>query len=159
MDALGRLRPGDQFRLVIREGEGTREVSVTLPGSVLREVGGEVYRSEDGGRTWVQVNEKPVGGSPAYYYGQIRVDPTDDQRLYMCGVPFYTSEDGGKTWSGDGARSVHVDHHAVWINPENPNQILLGNDGGLHITHDRCKTWDRWPALMSSQPLQSRTAP
>ncbi len=151
VDALGRLRPGDQFRLVIREGEGNREVTVTLPGSVLREVGGEVYRSEDGGRTWVQVNEKPVGGSPAYYYGQIRVDPTDDQRLYMCGVPFYKSEDGGKTWSGDAARSVHVDHHAVWINPENPNQILLGNDGGLHITHDRCKTWDQFFNLPAAQ--------
>jgi photosystem II stability/assembly factor-like uncharacterized protein len=149
--ALKELRPGDQIRLSIQQGEETRDVEVTLPGSVAREVGGEVYRSEDGGRSWVKVNEESVGGSPAYYYGQIRVDPTDDQRLYMCGVPFLKSEDGGKTWSSDGARSVHVDHHAVWINPQNPQQILLGNDGGLHITHDGCKTWDQFFNLPAAQ--------
>jgi photosystem II stability/assembly factor-like uncharacterized protein len=150
-EALKELRPGDQFRLLIEQADETRDVDVTLPGSVAREVGGEVYRSEDGGQSWVKVNDESVGGSPAYYYGQIRVDPTDDQRLFMCGVPFLKSEDGGKTWASDTARSVHVDHHAVWINPANPQQILLGNDGGLHITHDGCKTWDQFFNLPAAQ--------
>jgi len=105
-----------------------------------REIGGEIYRSEDHGVTWTKVNEKPVGGDPPYYYGQIRIDPTDDQRLYLCGVPFFMSADGGKTWKS-AAGSVHVDHHAVVIDPVNPKKVLLGNDGGLHISWDQCATW------------------
>ena len=54
----------------------------------------------------------------------------------MCSVPFYKSEDGGQTWQTI-ARSVHVDHHAIWINPDNPNHLLLGNDGGFHISYDQ----------------------
>lgn len=105
-------------------------------------VGGEVFRSADGGKTWEKLNERPVGGSPGYYYGQIRVDPSDPQRLYILSVPLYTSADGGKTWSSNGARGVHVDHHALWINPRNPEHLILGNDGGLHHSYDRGRTWD-----------------
>ncbi len=107
-----------------------------------REIGGEIYRTEDGGETWTKMNEQSIGGSPPYYYGQIRVDPTDDQRIYVLSVPTYGSDDGGRTWRSDIASGIHVDHHAMWINPDNPDHILLGNDGGMHVTYDRCDTWD-----------------
>ena len=107
-----------------------------------RRIGGEVYRSDDAGATWAKLNEKPVGGSPHYYYGQIRVDPTDDNTLYVVGVQVYSTTDNGKTWRADFANGVHVDHHAIWIDPSDPAHILLGNDGGLCITHDRGKHWD-----------------
>ncbi|MEZ6017672.1 MAG: glycosyl hydrolase [Planctomycetota bacterium] len=106
----------------------------------LREVGGEVYRSDDRGETWRKVNKKPAGGDPPYYYGQIRVDPTDVQRVYMCSVPLLASTDGGETWSNI-ASSVHTDHHALVIDPQNPDKLILGNDGGLHISWDRGDTW------------------
>ena len=107
-----------------------------------RQIGGEVYKSTDGGDSWTKVNRRAAGGSPAYYYGQIRVDPNNADQLYMMSVPVYVSEDGGKNWRTDGAPSVHVDHHAMWINPDNSDHLMLGNDGGFHISYDRGKTWD-----------------
>ena len=120
------------------------------PAARERQVGGEVYRSADHGVTWTKVNEKPAGGSPAYYYGQVRFDPTDDQRAYMCSVPLYRTEDGGATWDRI-AGSVHVDHHAVLVDPSNPDKIWLGNDGGLHLSYDRGDTWQHLNNLPISQ--------
>ena len=143
MNRLKAARPGDNARWVVRRGENTREVNFTVPRSQGRSVGGEIYKTEDGGETWTKVNERPVSGSPDYYYGQIRVDPLDVNRLYLLSVPVHFSDDGGKTWSQGGASSVHVDHHALWINPNDSNHVILGNDGGFHVSYDRCVTWDR----------------
>ncbi len=115
-----------------------------------REVGGGVFRSEDQGATWTQVNDEPVGGSPAYYYGQIRFDPESDQRLFMCGVPFLRSEDGGASWQRI-AGSVHVDHHAVLVDPADSQKVWLGNDGGLHLSWDGGDTWQHFTNLPISQ--------
>ncbi|NRA96595.1 MAG: hypothetical protein HRU14_10360 [Planctomycetes bacterium] len=127
--------------------EGDASPGVAAPAIV----GGEVYKTVDGGDTWEKVNERPVGGSPPYYYGQIRIDPTDQDRLWMCSVGLYHTEDGGKTWKGDGARGVHADQHALWIDPEDPDHMLLGNDGGLCRTYDRAKTWDVYENLPLAQ--------
>lgn len=128
------------------EGEGEEEEELDRPDGmapgVVRPVGGQVFVSEDGGDTWVQRNERPVGGSPGYYYGQIRVDPNDVDRLWIMSVRLYHSRDGGRTWRSDGANGVHVDHHALWISPTRDGYRLLGNDGGLAITFDDGGTWD-----------------
>ena len=122
------------------------------PGAAApRQVGGEIYRSDDRGDTWMRVNEKPIGGTPMYYYGQIRVDPQNVEKLWLLGVPLSYSEDGGVTWKRDGARSVHVDHHALWIDPEDSHHLLLGNDGGLARSYDGAKTWDTYKNLPLSQ--------
>ncbi len=139
---LDRLREGDSVKVEIQQGERKRSLSLTVDQIRSRQVGGEIYRSDDGGDTWVKQNEQPVGGSPAYYYGQIYIDPTNDKQLYVLSVPLYRSSDGGKTWSSAGARSVHVDHHALWIDPANPEHLYLGNDGGFHVSWDRGATWD-----------------
>lgn len=154
---LADLDPAAEHELEVQRGEETLKITSVL-GKIEeprpkrpRAVGGGVFRSTDHGITWEQVNEKPAGGSPAYYYGQIRVDPNDVDRLYMLSVPVYVSEDGGKTWQGTGARSLHVDHHALLIDPTNSNRVLLGNDGGLGISYDRCKTWDHYDNLPLAQ--------
>jgi hypothetical protein len=77
------------------------------------------------------------------YFSQIRVDPQDDRRIYMLGTSLFVSDDGGKTFRSDGARNVHVDHHAMWIDPAHPSTIWLGNDGGLWWSRDRSVTWTR----------------
>jgi photosystem II stability/assembly factor-like uncharacterized protein len=107
-----------------------------------RLIGGEVYRTDDGGLSWRKTNDRPIGGRPGYYYGQIRVDPQDDQIVYVLSVGVNVSSDGGKTWRSDFGRGLHPDHHALWIDPANPRHILLGNDGGLAVTWDRSRTWD-----------------
>ncbi|MGF1581645.1 MAG: WD40/YVTN/BNR-like repeat-containing protein [Gemmataceae bacterium] len=139
---LSGLREGDVVIFSVGNEKKRRPVAVSVPDPRGPQVGGEIYRTDDAGVTWIKQNKKPVGGTPAYYYGQIRVDPNDHKRLYLCSVPLYVSDDAGKTWSSKGASSVHVDHHAVWINPKNSNHVLLGNDGGFHISYDRAQTWD-----------------
>jgi photosystem II stability/assembly factor-like uncharacterized protein len=119
--------------------------------------GGEVYRSDDAGGTWVKMNadEDNIGGMPGYYYGQIRIDPNDDQTIYILSIPVYRSTDGGRTW-GDGrpvnaGAGTHSDHHALWIDPKNSNHMILGNDGGLAITYDKGKSWDFYDNLPLAQ--------
>ena len=143
---LGSLKQSDSVLMETKRGDQTISARLSIPSSQQpqqTQVGGEVYRSDDSGVTWKKVNRQPVGGSPAYYYGQIRIDPTDEKRLYMLSVPMYTSVDGGKNWSSV-ARSVHVDHHAIWVDPNSPNHLMLGNDGGFHQSYDYGKTWDHY---------------
>jgi len=124
------------------------------PAQVPR-VGGEVYRSEDGGETWTKMNsdKEPIGGGK--WYGQIYVDPNDDKVVYVPNVPLTRSLDGGKTWGAKApenlAGSVHVDHHALWIDPGDSRHILLGHDGGLAVSYDFGRTWDAFDSLPLAQ--------
>jgi photosystem II stability/assembly factor-like uncharacterized protein len=95
------------------------------------------YRSDDGGLSWRKmsnVNPRPM------YFSQIRIDPTNDLRIYVLGVQIHISDDGGKTFIENGA--LHSDHHAMWINPANSNHIIDGTDGGIGISWDKGKNWE-----------------
>ena len=100
---------------------------------------GGIFRSDDKGETWVKLND--LCPRP-FYYGQIRLDPVDEKRVYVLGVDLFISADAGKTFRADGARLVHPDHHALWIDPKNPDHLVLGNDGGLYFSYDRAETWE-----------------
>jgi photosystem II stability/assembly factor-like uncharacterized protein len=108
---------------------------------------GGVFRSDDKGKTWKKINDAVPR---PFYYGQIRVDPTDDQRVYVLGVAFTLSTDGGLTFS-TGMRGTHADHHALWINPKNPDHLILGNDGGLYVSKDRAKSAEHMRGMVVSQ--------
>ncbi len=104
----------------------------------------EVYRSDDGGRSWQRTHEDYLDGvynSYGYYFGQIRVAPQDPRKLYVMGVPILRSDDGGQTWKSINGDNVHADHHALWINPKRPGHLILGNDGGINISYDDGETW------------------
>ncbi len=108
---------------------------------------GGIFRSDDKGQTWKKIND--LVPRP-FYYGQIRVDPTDDQHLYVLGVTFHASTDGGTTFAVIG-RTIHADHHALWINPKDPNHLIVGNDGGLYVSKDRGKTFEAKRGLVIGQ--------
>src|SRR5262249_11297605 len=76
-----------------------------------------------------------------FYYGQIRIDPRDDKRIYVLGIKLHISEDGGRTFRDDGASGIHADHHALWIDPGDADHLVLGCDGGLNFSYDRGVGW------------------
>ncbi len=96
-----------------------------------------LYRSEDGGATWAYMS--PENTRP-FYYNQVRVDPKDPNRVYWSSTPVKYSSDGGKT-AGNTTVGLHVDHHAMWIDPNDPQRVIVGNDGGIGISADRGGNW------------------
>ena len=99
--------------------------------------GNGLYRSEDGGDSWEKVND---ANSRPFYYSQVRVDPQNPDRVYFSSTPVQFSDDGGRT-AGTTTNGIHVDHHAMWIDPVDPERIVVGNDGGVAITYDRGGNW------------------
>jgi photosystem II stability/assembly factor-like uncharacterized protein len=126
------------------------DVSLSHPSTVYAVIEGSeagVYRSDNGGLSWRQTSTQ---ASIPWYFGEIRVDPQDSETVYHLGVSLTRSTDGGVTFSR-AANSVHADQHAMWISPTNRDHLILGNDGGLYVSHDRGATWDFSPNLPISQ--------
>jgi len=100
-----------------------------------------LLRSEDGGDSWTTVNrERGINGRP-FYYGQVRVDPTNENHVWIVQSPVNHSIDGGKTFDALlPFREVHVDHHAFWVHP-NGKFLVDGNDGGVYLSYDGGYTW------------------
>ncbi len=100
-----------------------------------------LYRSDDGGYNWKMTTNKGVNDRP-FYYSDLYVDPSNENRVYYVHSEVSISEDGGKNFSTlINYRHVHSDHHAWWIDPNDPNFIIDGNDGGMAISRDKAKTW------------------
>jgi len=92
-----------------------------------------LWRSTDGGATWTKMNS--INTRP-FYYSQVRSDPKNPDRVYFSSTELQVSDDGGKT-SKNAAQNVHVDDHAIWIDPNDPERWVLGNDGGIAFTYDK----------------------
>lgn len=106
------------------------------------------YRSDDAGAHWTHVND--VDGT-AWYYSGIYCDPVDPQHVITLNAASRQSWDGGKTWVPFAQGGVHSDHHALWINADNPQQMVLGTDGGLYLSWDRGQSWDHMQNFVVSQ--------
>ncbi len=109
-------------------------------------IGAEVYVSRDGGKHWSKTHEGYLDDlyySYGYYFGQIRSQAQNPDKLYIFGVPALRSEDGGKSWKSINGDNVHVDHHALWVDPQRPGHLILGNDGGINISYDDGQHWIR----------------
>jgi len=101
-----------------------------------------LYRSDDGGLSWRQTRaERRVGNRP-FYYADLRVDPEDPNRIYSLWSLVSVSEDGGDSFRMlVPFRAVHPDHHAMWIDPEDPSHLWEGNDGGIYESRDHGESW------------------
>ncbi|HJQ21861.1 MAG TPA: hypothetical protein VJ867_16070 [Gemmatimonadaceae bacterium] len=102
---------------------------------------GELYRSDDAGDSWRVVNKDPNIDFRPFYYSDIRVDPSNSNRIFSLSGALYLSEDGGRTFNRI-ANSVHGDHQAMWIDPQMPKRVIGGSDGGWHTSFDGGKTWE-----------------
>jgi len=100
---------------------------------------GGVFRSLDRGASWERRTSRVRG---SHWYAQLRCDPNDPDLLYELETAFNVSHDGGVTFANEMAdRPVHVDHHALWINPADSDHLVLGNVGGIYISRDRGENW------------------
>lgn len=99
-----------------------------------------LYRSDDGGNSWIKMTDQNVSNRP-FYYHEIHADPMDPDRIYNLFSNVSKSEDGGLTFESFSSRAIHPDRHAWYINPLNNNFLIDGNDGGLAISQDRGVTW------------------
>ncbi|MDO6595593.1 glycosyl hydrolase [Oceanihabitans sp. 2_MG-2023] len=109
-------------------------------------IGAEVYKSIDGGETWSKTHEDFLDDlyySYGYYFGEIRVDPQDENGIYVMGVPILKSKDGGKTFTSISKENVHADHQALWVNPNRAGHLINGNDGGLNMSYDDGESWEK----------------
>ncbi len=95
--------------------------------------GSGLYRTDDAGATWQKMNDE---NTRPFYYSQVRVDPANPDRVYWSSTPVRYSNDGGRT-AGNATVGIHVDQHAMWIDPNDPQHFVTGNDGGI------AQTWDQ----------------
>jgi len=141
----------------VQTPEATEEVDSYGRPSSGKIKGAAIFRSDDAGATWKQVSslvdslKRYMENHSATYgwvFGQIRVDPNDENTIYTMGLGLNVSTDGGKTYKP--LRGMHGDHHGLWIDPDNSNYLVNVNDGGAYVSYDKGKNWrsftDKIPA-------------
>ena len=115
--------------------------------------GGDIYGSTDGGESWSKTHEQSLPTSIGYDFCLVRVSPDDPEQLWVLGNYLLRSDDGGGSYERlqgtvvnllpHGTSVMHLDQHEMWIDPENSDHMLLGNDGGLYLSWDRAESWLR----------------
>lgn len=134
-------------------------------------IGGELYRTENGGATWIKMNAAADDLTPkgSGYIGsgdedcdgftQVRVDPNDDRRVFMVSNSLWDSSDGGRTWRGAGGSrppglfpNIFGDVRTFWIDPHDSNRMIIGDDGGFYLSHDGGKSSDHISHLPIGEP-------
>jgi len=101
-------------------------------GSPAQTLNNGLYRTMDGGRTWERTN---TNNTRPFYYSQVRVHPRDSNKVWFSSTPVLRSDDGGRSYR-NATQGLHVDHHAMWIDPNDPDRMLVGNDGGVGVSWD-----------------------
>ena len=131
------LPPGDTGRI----GLSISPASTNVVYATVQATGilSGIFRSGDRGATWERMSSTIAQGM---YYGQIIADPKNVDRVYIPNVQFQVSDDGGRTLRGLGERLKHVDNHAIWVDPNNTDYILVGCDGGIYESFDKGSNWN-----------------
>src|SRR5256886_452733 len=101
---------------------------------------GMLWDSKDQGDHWAKVSDFHGLSTRPFYFSLLHVSPADDRKLFFSSYLLLRSDDGGKTTTPID-RGVHVDHHALWIDPQNPDRMIQGNDGGVYLSENGAKSW------------------
>jgi photosystem II stability/assembly factor-like uncharacterized protein len=113
-----------------------------------KELGG-LFMSNDAGSSWSRVTDDHRLIQRAWYYIELFTDPQNDQTIYVLSAPALSSKDGGKTW--ENLFGTHGDYHDLWINPHNPKNMIISNDGGSAITVNNGRTWSTQSNMPTAQ--------
>lgn len=114
--------------------------------AIIEAKNGGLFRSDDGGETWTKMSEDANIRQRAWYFSKIFADPKNENTVYALNVGMYRSRDGGKTFQP--IVTPHGDHHDMWIDPEDPNRMIVADDGGAQISFDAGANW----STMNNQP-------
>jgi photosystem II stability/assembly factor-like uncharacterized protein len=109
-----------------------------------------VYRSDDLGESWEKTSTSSAVLARPFYFSHLLADPKDWKRVYKPGFSLYLSEDGGRTFANVGG-NTHSDVHALWVDPRNTDNLVMGTDGGVYVSHDRGAKWRFVGSLPVSQ--------
>lgn len=110
----------------------------TRTGQPPQQLKNGLYRTQDGGSTWEKMHD---ANTRPFYYSQVRVHLRNPNRVWFSSSPVLVSNDGGRT-AREAGRDVHIDTHALWLDPGDPEHMAIGNDGGVYITWDGGGAWD-----------------
>jgi photosystem II stability/assembly factor-like uncharacterized protein len=127
--AVAKKTPGLLYAYIL-SGEPRR-------GGRTSDVGG-IFRSEDAGATWRRVSPKLASRT---YYTHIKVDPSNDRRLFILDLELWRSDDGGANWVKHNMKNVHFDLHGLWIDPGDPDHLVLAGDAGVSVSFDNGASW------------------
>lgn len=126
----------------------SEKVYALIEGDSQKENGG-LFVSNDGGKTWSHVTNDHRLVQRAWYYIEVYADPQNDQIVYVLSATAYKSIDGGKTW--EALSGTHGDYHDLWINPKNPSNMAIADDGGVAITYNGGKSWSNQENVATAQ--------
>ena len=141
----------DNYETAREAPEGQTDAYGRPRGPVIR--GATVFRSDNGGGSWTRTSElnrtmEGMSGTYGWVFGQMRVDPNDEDKIYVMGLGLNVSEDRGRTFRP--LRGMHGDHHGLWIDPANSDYLVNVNDGGVAISYDG---GDNWRTFYENLPL------
>ncbi len=142
--------------LLGRIGLDTSRSSSGVVYAAVEAVDGSLFRSEDRGESWKRMCSTEIFNRVAnrpFYYSQIRIDPSDDLKIYVLATGLSVSRDGGAHFQGISV-GTHSDHHSLWIDPANPLHLIEGNDGGIDISWDGGRTWDPVQSIDAAEVYQ-----
>ncbi len=108
-----------------------------------------LYVSNNAGKSWSQVTDRPELIQRAWYYIELFIDPKNENTIYVLSAPALRSNDGGKTW--ENLSGTHGDYHDLWINPDNSNNFIISNDGGSAITFNKGRSWSTQSNMPTAQ--------
>lgn len=120
--------------------------------AIVENENGGVFRSDDSGKTWQRINDDRNLRQRAWYYTHIVAGPENENEVYVLNVGFYKSTDGGKTY--DRIDTPHGDHHDLWIAPNNPERMVIADDGGAQVTYNGGKSWSSYHTYATAQFYQ-----
>lgn len=141
--------PEELGKMAIAVSRSNPEKVYALIESDSEKDAGGLFVSNDGGKKWSRVSDDNRLTQRAWYYIELFIDPKDDETVYVLSAPALRSTDGGRTW--EVLSGTHGDFHDLWINPDNPDNLIISNDGGAAISFNRGRTWTSQDTMPTAQ--------
>ncbi len=137
----GGLPQGDWGRVGLTVARGTHGQRVY---ALIDAKDGGLFKSDDGGQTWLRTGTDPRIRGRMWYFGEVYVDPKNPDTVYIPNVSLYRSTDAGRTFVAIKGAPGGDDYHALWIDPANPQRMIFGSDQGAGVSVDGGRTWSSW---------------